>query len=455
MQIKPAHLYGTTAKRILDQLGTLLLAIILALIVWLIAITEEDPIIVREFPTPIPLTARGLAEGYVLLQELEPVIATVEASKTQWDELKTADFSADIDVNGLDVGVYDVDVQLTVDVEDVRIIALDNPQRHVQIDKVIAKDVPVRIDVADGPAFGYEAQTPVYNPVTVNVSGPSSLVEQVEAAGASIYLRNAKSQVDRLQVVTPLNAANQFVSGVTVMPSTVSVVVPVTRLPDRKEAAVRPTLVGQPDAGYRLSAVKVEPSSVVLSGDNALLDEVPGFIETEPFELAGATGEIRKIVSLVVPEGISVLGGNNVFVTITVSPIEGGATVQRRPTVENLGEGLEATIELESVDVILRGPAPQLEKLKEDDVKVVLDLGGLLAGVHSVRPRVALPNGISPEGVLPETVEVRISNQETSTPFGESPLATPVITTTVTPGVTQTPTARGNTILPPTPTPTP
>ena len=453
MQIKPAPLYGTTAKRILDQLGTLLLAVILALIVWLIAITEQDPLTVRDFPTPIPVTTRGLADGYVLLQEVEPVIATIEAPKTQWDQLKLADFNAYIDVNGLDAGVYDVDVQLEVDMADVRIIALANPQRHVQIDRMISKEVPVRIEVADSTAFGYEWQTPVYDPVTVNVSGPSSLVEQVEAAGASIYLRNAKSQVDRLQVITALNALNQFVSGVTVTPSTVNVVVPVTRLPDRKEAAVRLTLVGQPDAGYRLSAVKVEPSSVVLSGDNALLDEVPGFIETEPLELAGTTGEIRKIVSLVVPDGISVLGGNNVFVTITVSPIEGGATVQRRPIVENLGEGLEATIELESVDVILRGPAPQLEKLTEDDVKVVLDLGGLLAGVHSVRPRVALPNGISPEGILPETVEVRISNRETSTPFSESPLATPVRTTTGTPGVTPTSTVRSNPILPPTPTP--
>ncbi|MCB0096104.1 MAG: hypothetical protein KDE46_10310, partial [Caldilineaceae bacterium] len=87
MQIKPAPLYGTTAKRILDQLGTLLLAVILALIVWLIAITEQDPLTVRDFPTPIPVTTRGLADGYVLLQEVEPVIATIEAPKTQWDQL--------------------------------------------------------------------------------------------------------------------------------------------------------------------------------------------------------------------------------------------------------------------------------------------------------------------------------------------------------------------------------
>lgn len=423
----------------------MLLAAILALIVWLIAITEEDPIVVDELPFPIPVEQRGLADGYVLLQELEPVIATIEAPRSSWSDLQVSDFTAYVDLNGFASDVYDVNVQVSTTVDNVTIVSLEEPERHIQIDRVIAKEVPVRIEVADDTAFGYEWQSPVYNPVTVNVSGPASLVEQVDTVGASIYLRNAKSQVARLQAVTPQNALNQFVSGVRVTPSTINVVVPVSRLPDRKEAAVRPTLIGQPDVGYRLSAVRVEPSSVVLSGDNALLDDVPGFIETEPLELAGTTGEIRQIVSLIVPEGITVLGGNNVFVTITVSPIEGGTTVQRRPTVENLEDGLSATIELESVDVILRGPAPELERLEEDDVQVVLDLTGLLPGVHSVRPRVALPNGISPEGVLPETVEVRIAARETATPPAESPLATPVVTSTTT--------TRPNTILPPTPTP--
>jgi hypothetical protein len=39
---------------------------------------------------------------------------------------------------------------------------------------------------------------------------------------------------------------------------------------------------------------------------------------------------------------------------------------------------------------------------------VFLDLSGLLPGTHVVTPRVVLPDGISAEGVLPETAEVVI-----------------------------------------------
>jgi YbbR domain-containing protein len=308
----------------------------------------------------------------------------------------------------------------------------------VQLDNVITKTVPVRVEVADSPAFGYEWQPPIYEPVTATVSGPAAFADQVVEAEATVYLRNAKSQVERVQAITPQNSRGQFVSGLTVKPTLARVVVPVNRWPDRKEVAVRPSWRGQPASGYRLGAIEVEPSTVILLGDNDLLNQIPGFVETEPMLLEGATEEIHEQLNLVLPEGVTAIGGGAVSVTTSVVPIEGGATLQREPVIANLGENLEATVALKTVDVILRGPLTQLEEISEDDVRVILDLQGLLAGSHIVRPRVELPGEISLEGVLPETVEVVITSLVPPTPIIVSPLPTP--------------TPRGNTILPPTPT---
>jgi YbbR domain-containing protein len=202
---------------------------------------------------------------------------------------------------------------------------------------------------------------------------------------------------------------------------------------------VRPNWDGQPAAGYRLGAIDVDPSTIIVLGENDVLGQIPGFVETEPMEIEGATEAISEQLQLVLPIGVTAIGGDSVNVSASVIPIEGGATLQREPEIENLGLDLKSSVALQTVDVILRGPLSQLEELSEDDVRVLLDLEGLLPGSHIVQPHVELPEGISLEGVLPETVEVTISSLVPPTPLVVSPLATP--DATVSP------------ILPPTPDP--
>ena len=406
----------TSFSRLLDQLGTITLAVVLALIVWLIAINEEDPLKQGEFTEPIPLMVQGLSGTLLPLEDLsrESVVATIRAPQSEWDDLSAENFAAIVDLTDLKAGRHVVPVDLTI-IDTSRIDLLDWSRREIRIelDTLITNTVPVNVEIMDTPAFGYEWQTPIIKPLTVTVRGPATQVQKVTLVDAPVFLRNAKSQVERLQALTPQDANKQFVGSVSAEPPTAQIVVPVRRFPDRKEVVVRPKLVGKPDNGYRLSAVTVAPSTVVLSGENDILNQVPGFVETESLSLEGVTGTQQKLLSLVLPIGATSVEGNRVTVTASVTPIEGGSTVEVAPLVQNLEEGFQATIALKTVDVILSGPLAQLDVLSEDDVRVILDLSGLLAGSHVVRPLVQLPAGISQEGVLPETVEVVIVPQET------------------------------------------
>jgi YbbR domain-containing protein len=292
------------------------------------------------------------------------------------------------------------------------------------------------VEIMDSSAFGYDWQPPLVEPITVTMRGPATQVEQVTTARAEVFLRNAKSQVERNQTVLPYNGQGQIVPRVTPEPPGVRIIVPVEQWPGRKEVAVRVNLVGQPAAGYRLSTVRVNPSTVVLLGATDVLAQVPGFVETEAVSLTDATGEIQRRVQLIVPRDVTVLEGTTVDVTATITPIEGGTTVRQRPVIQGLGPGLAANVALDTVDVILSGPLPLLESLGPDDVFVILDLTGLLPGNHIVTPRVVVPAGITPGGVLPESVEVIITTQAAATPVVTvtapitgttpiSPLATP------------------------------
>ncbi|NJN82196.1 MAG: hypothetical protein HC802_07905 [Caldilineaceae bacterium] len=398
----------------LELLSTIALALLLGLVVWLVAINQENPLVSTSFPEPIPIAVRGLDESLAPLQDLsdETVRVVVKAPRNSWDNLKVDDFNAYIDLSGLAEGIHDVDVRVdvvdpTVDIQDVQ-----RPQLRVQLDRTVDKLVPVRAEIMDNTAFGYDWQTPIVEPISVTVRGPSTQVDQVVSVRSEVYLRNAKSQIERTLAMAPQNSQGQLVARVTTNPGQVRVVVPVEQWPGRKEVAVRVNLEGQPASGYRLSTVRVNPSTVVLLGNADLLAQLPGFVETTPITLTDATTELQRRVELVLPEEVTVLEGDTVLVTASIAAIEGGTTVKQKPVIQGLNNGLNASVDLETVDVILSGPLTLLESLGPDDIFVILDLNGLLPGNHIVTPRVVVPDGIRSEGVLPETIEVVVLEPE-------------------------------------------
>jgi hypothetical protein len=91
---------------------------------------------------------------------------------------------------------------------------------------------------------------------------------------------------------------------------------------------------------------------------------------------------------------------------------------------------MRITVSLEEVEVIVSGPLPRLELLGPEEVRVLLDLTGLLPGSHLVEPTVVVPEGIVEEGVIPEAIEVLIESlitpTVTSTPEPNETPGTPV-----------------------------
>jgi hypothetical protein len=140
-------------------------------------------------------------------------------------------------------------------------------------------------------------------------------------------------------------------------------------------------------------------------------------VETEVLDIEGATDDIETVLSLSLPEGISVIGDNRVLVFIGVAAIEGSVTLSLE--VESIGllPALAAQIAPATVDVIIAGPIPDLENISPVDVRVVVDLAGLEIGTHQIRPSVEiLPDGLYLESISPETVEVVIAEAPPPTP---------------------------------------
>jgi YbbR domain-containing protein len=428
-----------------ENLSTLIMSILLALIVWFFAIDQENPLERKAFPQALPIEVIGLREGTQTLQDLSKrtVVVTLRAPRRTWQNISVDDFNAYINLSGLEPGTYELPIQIEPVNPDVEVVDQQPRQLRVQIEQIVSKPVQVQAEIMDSPAFSYEAQQAIIEPDTVTVTGPESQVAQVTSAVAEVFLRSAKSQVERIQQVSPRNSQNLSVEQVSVNPQSARIVVPIVQRPGRKEVAVVVSVQGQPAPGYRLTSISSEPGTVILRGSPEALLEVGGFVETPVLNIENATGDVRERLPLILPANVSTLGEASVTAMVNISPIVSSLPVSRRPTVQGLDDNLRANVSLTHVDVIVSGPVPRLDALSQDgsdDVQVILNLRDLLPGSHAVVPTVVVPEGIEVEGIIPQAVQVTIEAMATPAPptSDTTPPADTTPTTTPSPGPTPT-----------------
>lgn len=434
-------------QQLLKNLGTLLLSLILATLVWVTAVREQNPPQEDNYNRGIPIQVISPAPGLITIDPLpETVRVRLLAPQSSWDALTPTKFKATVDLSKLPVGFNDVPIEVVVSDPEVKIIS-QMPQVvtvNLQVEQSIT--IPIKVDVLDTPPLGYVERTPVTLPTIVTVTGPASLISQVAEAVSEITIGNSKETVEYTRPVLVHDREGRSISGLTISPAKAQVTLPIEQRFGYKDVSVSAVVEGQVAPGYWISNISVNPQRLVVVGNPDVLDLISGFIETVPINVDQATEDIVQITPLNLPDGVTIVlpggettGASGVEVTIEVTTIESGQTVQRPIVQQGIDPNYTWTASPERADVILSGPIPRLQALKPEDTKVIVDLFGLEPGVHQVRPTVFLPDGLRVEAILPDTIEVRITLASTPTPTS-TPTST--LTGTRTLSATQTPTPQ-------------
>ncbi len=429
-------------RNLVETIFSILLALILALFVWVAAVQEQDPIVERLLQDPIAVEVKNKPEGLDIVnpsQVTEFVQLVVRAPESSWNSLSAASFQAWVDLAGLKTGQQDVLIQVSCTDSAVRIEEVQPPRMSLRLEPVSERVLQVEIRILDEAALGYQTASPTADPPTVRVIGPSSRVSLVESVTADVYVHQSKDMVEREVAVIARDADGNPVSQLTsIEPSSVNVTVPIEQEEGYRDVAVRVVRKGEVATDYRLTGIEVDPAIVTVRGSREALEGLPGYVETLPVEIGGATSDVHAEIGLVLPEGISIQGDQKVSVTVRVEPIIGSITIQRQVSIQGLRDVYTATLSPDTVDVIISGPLAILDALSLEDVRVVVDLFELGQGTHKVAPQVFAPEGLTAEAILPETVEVKIEVK----PGFTVPTATPTRRPTATPTATPTPTPR-------------
>lgn len=417
-------------RRIADTISRAALALILAVLVWIVASQEKDPTRVDTFPTAIPLTRVNQPPGTLVYgQTADAVRVSLRAPESMWGQLTADQIKAELNLAGQPYGRVTVPVQVRVANRVVEVVRTEPTTVDMDFEPITEQSVPVRITKTGEPALGYAIGIASITPSQVVVRGPTSFVGRVAMVAGTISVQGARQKVEQPVRLSALDKDGNPVGFVTLSPESVQASVEIEHLGGFRDLAVKVIVRGQVAPGYRISNVTVSPPIVTVFGAAQAIDQSPGFLETVPISVTNAQGDVIERAPLNLPGGISLLGDPAVQVTVQVEAIQGGLTVQRQLTMQGLAHGLEAKLAPETIDVILTGPLPKLQALKADEVRVVIDLGNLGPGTHQIKPQAIVPQGIVAETMLPATIQVTIGLSGT---LNLSPISTPTVTPTTT-----------------------
>ena len=400
--------------------GTLLTAFVLAVIVWVSAVIASDPDEEHLLARPVPIEIIGQDPGLQIMGDVPQTVSVVLRAPTSvWTQLNNdpSTVTARIDLSGLGAGTYTLPVQVQITPHPVRLISQDPEHVSIALESIVSQVFPVDLVVTGNPPVGYQAQTPLVNPEQVTVTGAESLVSMVKQAVINLDITNASQTIIRSEVPVLLDAEGQAVSGLTITPGSVLVTQPITLLGGYRYVIVRAVTEGQVATGYRVTNIYVSPIGVVVfSSDPELVNNLPGYVETQPIDLTGKDDDFETLVDLNLPAGITVVGDSKVLVQVSIAMVESSLAISLPVEIIGLSPGLAASVDPPIVNVILTGPVPVLNTLSSTDVRVVVDLTGYEVGTYQFTPQVnILPTGVSLSSILPASVSVTITIAPTPT----------------------------------------
>jgi YbbR domain-containing protein len=277
-----------------------------------------------EFTSPIQIRTINQPTTAVLLGNLPPVTRVRYVVSGDVGSPPTADsFRATIDLQTVNPTAGSTYVPIDVVSVDRRFLVVDWEPRgiNVQLDPKTTKTVAVVVKTGELPP-NLDVREPVFDPETVTVSGPASVVSLVVAARADVTIDPSGLLVDRDVPLIPVDIVGNILRPIQVTPASAHVKIAVFTNVRTKTLSVHPNVTGTPPSGYVVDTVVVAPAAVTVEANGDQLATLTR-VDTKEIPIGAVTGTLETDVGFALPSGVLPVGIDTVHVTVTIKPETG------------------------------------------------------------------------------------------------------------------------------------
>lgn len=396
-------------KTLTNNLGIKIISLILAVILWYAVVNISDPVTTTKFydvavtfVNESAMTEAGQVFSVVDGTDLVKVTVTAPRSVITSLDKNSFNLTADLSKRKTD---NTVPINIGINDERIQNLTLGHDDLILDVEDLVTRQIAVELETTGVPMEGYAVGQVSADPAVINVSGPASVMADVERVKATLDISECYETVQSNCRIELLNAEGETVERDRITFSDEDILVTAGFLPT-KTIDLKFATTGKAAAGYAAIDIKAKPEVITICGQaNDIANISVINIPAEELDITDLDKDLTKTINVeqYLDDKFKVLSsdGGNVEVTVSVEKVE--EKVIRIPvsdiTVKNLTSGLTYSFvdndgnEVDTVEIKVQAGKDIIDDITAKDVKVTIDAAELNSGRHHVEAQITTPTG--------------------------------------------------------------
>ena len=418
-------------KWITNNLGLKILALFVSVGLWIIAININDPVSENTYTVNVTLQNSGVLSSagkyFEVKDNSDRIKVVVRGTRTALSQFNQTDIVATADMSKItEDNLVPIELSTTKQSDKIEGIRSESQYVKLALEDVRRLQMPIEVKVLNDPADGYILGATQTSQNVVILSGPESIINQVESAAVEIDVSGATTDVkislpihlySEEDDIIDTSKVNMNVQEISTTASILQkAVVPLIAIPQ-----------GTPTQGYVLNGI-IEglPTEITIAGKSNIVSKIPYIDISESLDVNDIYQDTSYEINIndYLPDGVSLVGtvGNNGILDISVGvDKESEKTIVLDPeAIQVIGvpEGFSATVsDLENdVEVPVSGLKSLLDAVDESKLVPIINVDKYLSNNEMTieKGHLDIPLDITlPDNVrLSREVKVRITITE-------------------------------------------
>ncbi len=385
-----------------------LVALLIAIVLWLYVGTQEDPIAQHTYEVTVEVQNLPVDKTAALGQETVQV--RVMGRQDRLNALSGSDFKAYVDLSDAEKGESEapVKVQLPSEVyfarvepQSVDVLVSDRDGSNMDVDIVTTGTLPDGITVEDMSV----------SPKSVFVTGDQDDLDRVDKVGVAVDLSNVFDDSKIEAKVEFYDVSGNVIedADLEALPGTVTLTTKVSKSNVDKSVPIQANLVGQLPSGVQMDSVDIYPETATVSGSPDALAKIDS-VATEAIDISKITETTQLTVNLV---GDAVSDPKSVTVTLNVSSSEdtessGQSYIKVVPVTLSGAGANNVSIDTQMVEI-----SYHMEKGYADagsSLNAYVYIPDALSAATTAQVQVSNVDGLVVDSITPSTVTVSPNN---------------------------------------------
>ncbi len=371
------------------------IALLFAMLLWGYVLTDQRPVrtkvvadVATSFDGEAELHAQGLCVRGDRAGILTNVSVAVRAQITNYESLSPRTVNATISLRNIsEPREYELPITATVSSSLGAVQQVTPASVTVEIDSLVTQTVPVTTSFIGELSEGCWADMDALTTTTrLDITGPKTDIAKVARAECIVDLTDRSSTIYSTFDVIFYDRDGGVVSSDIVVGTvpTSTVRLPIYPMRNVPIDAIG-SLVGVDNlaANHELASAVATPSSVRIVGDQSVISSIESVL-LEPIPVNGMSVSQTVESEIIVPEAVRLLDTDPVSVLIEVREKADSQTFESLPiTVIGLHANCMARLDIETVDLTIKGRTSIVSVIKRGDIEISVDVTGLEPGTYT------------------------------------------------------------------------